>query len=129
MSLNKCILMGRLTKDPELRRTQGGTAVTTITLAVERPKGKDGEKKTDFIDVVTWRGTAEFAAKYFSKGRMAIAEGRLQLREWKDKDGNSRRSAEVVAENLYFGDSKKDDLDYPAFTDETDNYDDGELPY
>ena len=107
--LNKIFIMGRLTRDPELRRTQSGTAVTSFTLAVDRDfKSQSGEKETDFIDVVAWRSTAEFAAKYFAKGRMAIVEGRLQIRPWTDKEGNSRRSAEVVADNIYFGDSKRD---------------------
>ena len=107
--LNKIFIMGRLTRDPELRRTQSGTAVTSFSLAVDRDfKSQSGEKETDFIDVVAWRSTAEFVAKYFSKGRMAIVEGRLQIRDWKDKDGNNRRSAEVVADNIYFGDSKRD---------------------
>ena len=107
--LNKIFIMGRLTRDPELRRTQSGTAVTSFSLAVDRDfKSQSGEKETDFIDVVAWRSTAEFVAKYFTKGRMAVVEGRLQIREWKDKDGNNRRSAEVVADNIYFGDSKRD---------------------
>lgn len=107
--LNKIIIMGRLTRDPELRRTASSTAVAGFTLAVDRDfKSQNGEKSTDFIDVVAWRNTAEFVAKYFTKGRMAVVEGRLQIREWKDKDGNNRRSAEVVAENVYFGDSKRD---------------------
>ena len=107
--LNKIIIMGRLTRDPELRRTASSTAVAGFTLAVDRDfKSPNGEKSTDFIDVVAWRNTAEFVAKYFTKGRMAVVEGRLQIRDWKDKDGNNRRSAEVVAENVYFGDSKRD---------------------
>jgi len=107
--LNKIILMGRLTRDPELRRTGSGTAVTSFALAVDRDfKSQSGEKETDFIDIVAWRATAEFVSKYFSKGRMAVVEGRLQLRDWVDKQGNKRRSAEVVADNVYFGDSKKD---------------------
>ena len=108
--LNKIILMGRLTRDPELRRTQSGTPVASFSLAVDRDfKNKEtGEKSTDFIDCVAWRGTGEFVSKYFSKGRMAVVEGRLQLRDWTDKDENKRRSAEVIAENIYFGDSKKD---------------------
>ena len=107
--LNKIFIMGRLTRDPELRRTQSGTAVTSFSLAVDRDfKSQSGEKETDFIDVVAWRSTAEFVAKYFTKGRMAVGEGRLQIREWKDKDGNNRRSAEVVADNVYFGDSKRE---------------------
>lgn len=107
--LNKIIIMGRLTRDPELRHTQSDTAVTGFTLAVDRDfKGEDGKRATDFIDIVAWRAAAEFVAKYFIKGRMAIVEGRLQLRDWKDKDGNARRSAEVIADNVYFGDSKRD---------------------
>ena len=107
--LNKIIIMGRLTRDPELRRTASSTAVAGFTLAVDRDfKSQNGEKSTDFIDVVAWRNTAEFVAKYFTKGRMAVVEGRLQIRDWKDKDGNNRRSAEVVAENVYSGDSKRD---------------------
>ena len=107
--LNHITIMGRLTKSPELRRTGSGVAVTSFTLAVDRDFGpKDGgEKETDFIDVVCWRSTAEFVEKYFKKGSMAIAAGRLQIRSWTDKDGNKRRSAEVVADNVYFGDSKK----------------------
>lgn len=107
--LNKIFIMGRLTRDPELRRTQNGTAVTSFTLAVDRDfKNADGTKDTDFIDVVAWRNTAEFVSKYFSKGRMAVVDGRLQLRDWTDKDGNKRRNAEVLADNIYFGDSKKE---------------------
>lgn len=107
--LNKIFIMGRLTRDPELRRTQSGTPVTSFSLAVDRDfKSQSGEKETDFIDVVAWRSTAEFVAKYFTKGRMAVVEGRLQMRDWTDKDGNKRRSAEVVADNLYFGDSRRD---------------------
>ena len=107
--LNKIFIMGRLTRDPELRRTQSGTAVTSFSLAVDRDfQSQSGEKETDFIDVVAWRNTAEFVSKYFSKGRMAIVEGRLQIRDWTDREGGKRRSAEVVADNVYFGDSKRD---------------------
>ena len=107
--LNKVFIMGRLTRDPELRRTQNGTPVTSFSLAVDRDfKSQGGEKETDFIDVEAWRSTAEFVAKYFTKGRMAVVEGRLQIRDWTDKDGNKRRTAEVVADNIYFGDSKRD---------------------
>jgi single-strand DNA-binding protein len=108
--LNHITLMGRLTRDPELRHIQSGTAVASFSLAVDRDfSSKDSsEKATDFIDIVVWRNTAEFVSKYFSKGRMAVVSGRLQIRDWKDKDGNSRRSAEVVADNVYFGGSKKD---------------------
>ena len=107
--LNRIVLMGRLTRDPELRRTQNGTAVTSFSLAVDRDfKSQNGEKETDFIDIVAWRSTAEFVCNYFSKGRMAVVEGRLQIRDWKDREGNNRRSAEVMADNVYFGDSKRD---------------------
>ncbi len=107
--LNKIFIMGRLTRDPELRRTQSGTPVTSFSLAVDRDfKSQSGEKETDFIDVVAWRATAEFVAKYFTKGRMAVVEGRLQIRDWQDRDGNKRRSAEVVADNVYFGDARRD---------------------
>ncbi len=107
--LNKIFIMGRLTRDPELRRTQNGTAVAGFALAVDRDyKNADGTKDTDFIEVVAWRSSAEFVAKYFTKGRMAVVEGRLQIRDWQDKDGNKRRSAEVVADSVYFGDSKKE---------------------
>ena len=107
--LNKIILMGRLTRDPELRRTASGTAVTSFSLAVDRDfKSQNGEKETDFIDIVAWRSTAEFVSKYFSKGRMAVVEGRLQIRDWTDRDGGKRRSAEVIADNVYFGDSRRD---------------------
>lgn len=107
--LNKIILMGRLTRDPELRHTGSGTPVASFTIAVDRDfKSQGGEKETDFIDIVAWRTTAEFVCKYFTKGRMAVVEGRLQIRDWTDKDGGKRRSAEVIAENVYFGDSKKE---------------------
>lgn len=106
--LNKIFLMGRLVRDPELRHTGSGTAVASFTLAVDRDyKTQNGEKETDFIDIVAWRSTAEFVSKYFAKGRMAVVEGRLQIRDWTDKDGGHRRSAEVVADNIYFGDSKR----------------------
>lgn len=108
--LNQIVIMGRLTRDPELRRTGSGIAVTSFTLAVDRDFGpKDGgEKETDFIDCVAWRQTGEFVSKYFSKGRMAVVTGRLQIRGWTDKDGNKRRTAEVIADSVYFGDSKKE---------------------
>lgn len=105
--LNKIVLMGRLTRDPELRQTPTGNSVVSFTLACDRDFAAQGaEKETDFVDIVAWRGTAEFVSKYFSKGRMAVVSGRLQIRNWQDKDGNKRRSAEIVAENVYFGDSK-----------------------
>lgn len=108
--LNRIILMGRLTRDPELRHTQTGTPVASFSLAVDRDfKDKQtGEKATDFIDVVAWRQTAEFVSRFFTKGRMAAVEGRLQVRDYTDKDGNKRRAVEVVADNVYFGDSRKD---------------------
>ena len=109
--LNHITIMGRLTRDPELRRTGSGVAVANFTVAVDRDfSGKDsGEKETDFIDCVAWRQTGEFVSKYFTKGRMAVVSGILQIRSWTDNDGNKRRSAEVVADNVYFGDSKKEE--------------------
>ena len=105
--LNHIVVMGRLTRDPEMRRTNSGEAVTSFTLAVDRDfKAKNGERETDFIDVVAWRNTAEFVSKYFTKGRLAAVEGRLQIRSWTDKDGNKRKVAEIVADGVYFGDSK-----------------------
>lgn len=108
--LNHIVLMGRLTRDPELRHTGSGIAVASFTLAVDHDyQSKDsGERGVDFIDIVAWRNTAEFVSKYFAKGRMAVVSGRLQIRNWTDKEGNKRRSAEVVADNIYFGDSRKD---------------------
>ena len=108
--LNRIILMGRLARDPELRHTQTGTPVASFRLAVDRDfKDKTtGEKATDWIDVVAWRQTAEFVSRFFTKGRLAVVEGRLQMRDWTDRDGNKRTSAEVVADNVYFGDSKRD---------------------
>lgn len=135
--LNRIILMGRLTRDPELRHTQTGTAVASFTLAVERQfKDANGDRQADFIDIVAWRQTGEFAAKYFTKGRMAVVEGRLQMRDWTDRDGNKRRTAEVVADNVYFADSPKeakkcDDPSYyapPAEWQEIAD-DDGDLPF
>ena len=108
--LNHIVIIGRLTRDPELRRTGSGVAVASFTLAVDRdfaPKD-GGERETDFIDCVAWRQTGEFVSKYFTKGRMAVVSGRLQIRGWTDKDGNKRRSAEIVADNVYFGDSRRD---------------------
>ena len=132
--LNNIAIMGRFVKDPELRRTNSGTVVTSFTLAVDRDfKSQNGEREADFIDFVAWKGTAEFIAKYFGKGRMAVVEGRLQSRNWTDKDGNKRKSTEVVAENVYFGDSKREetggsyapaDVEYEEIED-----DDGDLPF
>ena len=135
MALNRIILQGRIGKDPELRTTPNGVAVASTVLAVDRDfKDKQtGEKVTDWIDVTAWRGAAEFLAKHFTKGRMAVVEGRLQMREWTDKEGNKRRNAEVVADNVYFGDSKRDDGGQRAeqapagFYDVTD--DGGDLPF
>ena len=109
--LNHITIMGRLVRDPELRRTGSGVAVASFTVAVDRDfGGRDGgEKETDFIDCVAWRQTGEFVSKYFTKGRMIVVSGRLQIRSWTDKDGNKRRTAEVVADNCYFGDSKREE--------------------
>ena len=149
--LNKVFLQGRLVADPELRHTQSGTAVATFRLAVDRDfKDKEsGEKKTDFINVVAWRHTGEFVSRFFTKGRMALVEGRMQIREYTDRDGIKRYATDVVAANVYFGDSKRDGDDReraPAttdaysgsyqvggnyqdqFADLTDD-DDGELPF
>ena len=142
--LNRIILMGRLTHDPELRRTQSDTPVCSFSLAVDRDYKRDGEKETDFIDIVAWRSTADFVSKYFTKGRMAVVEGRLQIRDWTDKEGGKRRSEEVIADNVYFGDSKPKDSgsDVPAYDGEPgaefgappsgftpDFGDDGEMPF
>ena len=115
--LNHITVMGRLTRDPELRRTQAGVPVASFSIACDRDfKDKStGERATDFIDIVAWRSTGEFASKYLTKGRMAVVSGRLQMRDWTDKEGNKRRSAEIIAENIYFGDSKtKEDQEPPA---------------
>ena len=133
--LNKIFLMGRLVRDPELRHTGSGTAVASFTLAVDRDyKTQNGEKETDFIDIVAWRSTAEFVHKYFTKGRMAVVEGRLQIRPWTDQEGNKRYSTEIVAEHVYFGDSKRtvSDSDTPAQSGEFQELPDeeeGELPF
>lgn len=119
--LNHIVLMGRLTRDPELRRTGSGVAVASFTIAVDRDfsSKETGDRETDFIDIVAWRNTAEFVSKYFAKGRMAVVSGRLQIRLWTDKEGNKRRSAEIVADNIYFGDSKREATDdrgsFPPF--------------
>lgn len=130
--LNHIVIMGRLTHDPELRRTASSTPVTSFSLAVERDfKNADGTKETDFIDVVAWRGTAEFAAKYFTKGRMVVVDGRLQTRKWTDKDGNKRTATEINADHLYFADSKREDApeEKPAQTFEEVMEEDGDLPF
>lgn len=138
--LNTITIMGRLTRDPELKQTPSGVSVANFSLAVDRDFANKatGEKETDFIDVICWRHTADFVSKYFSKGRMAVVTGRLQVRHWEDKDGNKRKAAEVVADNVYFGDSKR-----PEGNDTTGSYgatsvpaggiteveDDGDLPF
>ena len=106
--LNHIVTMGRLTRDVELRTTPAGVAVASFSMAVERDFAEGGEKKTDFIDVVAWRQTGEFVSKYFTKGMMAVVSGRLQIREWTDKEGNKRKTSEIVADNVYFGEGKKD---------------------
>ena len=109
--LNHIVLMGRLTRDPELRNTASNIAVATFRIAVDRDygRGENGERQSDFIDVVAWRQTGEFVSKYFTKGSMAVVSGRLQIREYTDRDGNRRTAAEVVADNVYFGDSRRRD--------------------
>ena len=144
--LNHITIMGRLTRDPELRYTQSQTPVASFTLAVDRDfGGRDGgERQTDFIDCVAWRSTAEFVSKYFQKGSMAVVSGRLQLRDWTDKDGNKRRNAEVVVDNIYFGESKRRDDSNSSYANDYSSQgsapavsggfeelseDDGELPF
>ena len=148
--LNHIVIMGRLTRDPELRFTQTQTPVASFTLAVDRDfSSRDsGEKQTDFIDCVAWRSTAEFISKYFAKGSMAVVAGRLQIRDWTDKEGNKRRNAEIIVENIYFGDSKRrdsessntaDNFGYDTMTQVTDSSaespfaelseDEGDLPF
>lgn len=125
--LNTITIMGRLTRDPELRYTQSNTPVASFTLAVDRDFG---EKQTDFIDCVAWRSSAEFVSRYFGKGSMAAVAGRLQIREWTDNNGNKRRSAEVVAEHVYFGESKRREASADiSAADFEDLDDDGELPF
>lgn len=115
--LNRISIMGRLTRDPELRRTGSGVAVTSFTLAVERDiKNDSGGRDADFIDCVAWRQTGEFVSKYFLKGSMAVVDGRLQIRNWTDKDGNKRRNAEILCDHVYFGSSKGSDADPSAET-------------
>ena len=135
--LNRIVLMGRLTRNPELRHTGNGTAVASFSLAVDRDfKSQGGEKETDFVDIVAWRSTADFVSKFFTKSRMAVVEGRLQLRDWTDKDGGKRRSAEVVAEHVYFGDSKqRSESDAPSAPPASGDFrevpgdEEGELPF
>ena len=123
--LNHIVVMGRLTRDPELRRTGSGTAVASFTVAVDRDFApKDGsERETDFIDCVAWRSTGEFVSKYFLKGSMAVVDGRLQIRNWTDKDGNKRRTAEIVANSVYFGSTKNDSV--PSASEAAPTYDPG----
>ena len=129
--LNHIVLMGRLCADPELRRTNSGTPVTSFTLAVDRNfKSQNGEKEADFVPVIAWRNTAEFVSKNFTKGRMAVVDGRLQMRNWTDKDGNKRTTAEVVAENVYFGDTKREDSRSQAEPEYAEiQEEDGDLPF
>ena len=136
--LNVIVVMGRLVRDPELRRTNSGTAVTSFTLAVDRDfKGQDGERETAFIDVVAWKATAEMAAKFFTKGRMAAVKGRLQLRDWTDKNGVKRRTAEIIADTVFFADRRPDaaarsGVDVPGEfveLDEDEAAADGDLPF
>lgn len=135
--LNHCTIMGRMTRDPELRHTNGGKAVASFTLACDRDfKTKDGSKETDFIDCVVWGNTADFVASYFGKGRMAVVDGRLQIREWTDKEGNKRRNAEIIAASVYFGDSKTESKPTTAYCADTtaqfaevDDDDDSPLPF
>ena len=138
MSLNRVCIMGRIARDLELRRTQGGTSVTSFTVAVDDDfKSKaTGEKKTYFLDVVAWRQQAEFACQYLSKGRMVVVEGKLTVRDWTDKDGNKRRNAEIISDNIYFGDSTRNDAAAPQYAVESAaggfaevNEDCGELPF
>ena len=140
--LNHIVIMGRLTRDPELRRTGSGVAIANFTLAVDRDftDKNSGEKETDFIDCVAWRQTGEFVSKYFAKGKMAVVAGRLQIRSYTDKDGNKRRVAEIVSDNVYFADSKRESNEnvtaqygggYPAQTDDMQpiDIDDAQLPF
>ena len=129
--LNRIVVMGRCGKDPEIRATQKGTAVASVTLAVDRDYSADQNKETDWIDVVAFGKTAEFVDKYFSKGQMAVVSGRLQIRNWEDKEGNKRRSAEILADHVYFGEGKKDRAEtyepQGEFNEITD--DDSDLPF
>lgn len=130
--LNKVIVMGRMVRNPELRRTNSGAAVASFTIACDRDfKSDGGEREADFIECVAWRNTAEFVSKYFSKGRMAVVSGRLQTRNWTDKEGNKRKATEIVAESVYFGDSKREELQSYAAPQESfaELPDDGEIPF
>lgn len=133
--LNHIVIQGRLTREPELRKTPSNVSVASFTLAVDRDiKNDSGERGVDFIDCVAWRGTAEFINRYFSKGSMAIVSGRLQLRDWTDKEGTKRRKAEVVADSVYFGESKNstaqtDNYSMPEYTPQFNATDDSDLPF
>lgn len=122
--LNRIVIMGRLTRDPELRRTGNGTAVAGFTVAVDRdfPNKSTGEREVDFIDCVAWRGTGEFVSRYFQKGSMAVVSGRLQIRNWTDKDGNKRKTAEILADNVYFGESRRDGTNQTATQSTAEDY-------
>ena len=130
--LNRAILIGRLTKDPELRQTPNGTSVCTFTVAVNRPYRADREQQADFIEVVAWKGAAEFVTKYFSKGKMIIVEGSIQTRSYEDRSGNKRKAVEVVANNVQFGEPKRDErsvdirCDEPDYSEVDDN---GDRPF
>lgn len=132
--LNKIIVMGRLVRDPELRRTNSGTAVASFTIACDSDyKSDSGEREVDFFDCVAWRSTAEYVSKYFTKGRMAVVAGRLQTREWTDKNGNKRKATEIVAESVYFGDSKRDGATQQSYAAPQESFaelpDEDELPF
>lgn len=133
--LNRIVLMGRLTRDPEFRRTQSGISMAHFTLAVDRDyKTQNGDRETDFINCIAWRHSAEFVQQYFTKGRMAVVEGRLQINSWVDQDGENRRSAQVVVSSVYFGDSKPAETSKAVYPDhqewaELDSEGDGDLPF
>lgn len=129
MSMNRVCIMGRMTRDPELRRTQSGVSVTSFTIAVDDDfKGKDGEKKAHFFDCIAWRNTAEFVCQYFGKGRMVVVDGKLQTRDWEAKDGSKRKTVEIVADSVYFGDSKRND-EAPRSDGFIDIYDEENVPF
>lgn len=132
--LNKINVMGRMVRDPELRRTNSGTAVASFAIACDRDfKSDNGEREADFFDCVAWRSTAEYVSKYFTKGRMAVVAGRLQTRMWTDKDGNKRKATEIVAESVYFGDSKRDGATQQSYAAPQESFaelpDDDEVPF
>lgn len=131
--LNTCTIMGRFVRDPELRTTSGGKSVTSFTIACDRDfRGADGERVADFIDCVSWNATAEFISRNFAKGKMAVVTGSLQFRDWTDKNGNKRKSAEIQVSNIYFADSKKDEYTAPQQINEFQEIEDeepGNLPF